>query len=256
MNYYIHIKLGCIVFRFLFETIKENILYTGDFRIEKGDIQKYTQLKSYCNGNKILNKIYLDVTFYSKIYWEFQKRSESLETIIKALKKFWEREPDLHVNLEIPAKYGYEFIFKGLARAFKCKIHVDDFTLREYSVLPDMGAFLTTNLGDTQIHRVENCALKGLNYVTIRLTAQLFRSNKFKKPVSKNAQTFCCNTHILHSFSLTFQKSIYKINDRKYAVCFSTHSSYSEIKDFLKHLNYRSYSEITSTLDDDEMAGN
>eukprot|EP00795_Rhopilema_esculentum_P002484 gene2484-18146_t len=99
---------------FLFEGQKGAVLYTGDFRMKKGDI----------------------------------KRIECLQT-----NKIWLKNGDNKaVFIQCSAKYGYEYILKEIAIAFNTKIHVDGPKFDLYTAIPGMSDFVTSFGEETKIH--------------------------------------------------------------------------------------------------------
>lgn len=67
----------------LFQTEEQDILYTGDFRISKKDIENLRILREL--KNLVVN---MDSTFMKKSYMHFPSQSESVAVIIEEIEKF------------------------------------------------------------------------------------------------------------------------------------------------------------------------
>ncbi|XP_065066985.1 protein artemis-like isoform X2 [Rhopilema esculentum] len=145
---------------FLFEGQKGAVLYTGDFRMKKGDIKRIECLQT----NKIVKKIselYIDTTFCTPSIQWLPSREESKESIISLMKSWLKNGDNKAVFIQCSAKYGYEYILKEIAIAFNTKIHVDGPKFDLYTAIPGMSDFVTSFGEETKIH---SCHWK--NYCT------------------------------------------------------------------------------------------
>jgi Cft2 family RNA processing exonuclease len=67
----------------LFQTEEQDIIYTGDFRVSKKDIEN---IKIFRGLKNVI--VYTDSTFMKKSYMHFPSQSESVKVIIEEIQKF------------------------------------------------------------------------------------------------------------------------------------------------------------------------
>lgn len=105
--------------RFLFETDKERILYTGDFRIDIHDFTKFIKSKKSMIQKRI-DKIYLDTTFLDPDYEYFPTRYESASKVCEIIKEWLQKNSKTVINIETPGKFGATQNFENFHKIF-CK---------------------------------------------------------------------------------------------------------------------------------------
>uniref|UniRef100_A0AAZ3PXP4 Protein artemis n=1 Tax=Oncorhynchus tshawytscha TaxID=74940 RepID=A0AAZ3PXP4_ONCTS len=203
---------------FLVEGAQGTVLYTGDFRLAKGDASRIELLHS---GSRELQSVYVgDVsTCYP---------GETCLHAIRGLVQDWVSRSVYHtVWLNCKAAYGYEYLFTNLGDEFHTQIHVK--SLDMFKKMPEILSHVTTDRA-TQIHACRHpkdeefvpasrlpCGSSAsdgtpLNIISIKPSTMWFgeRTQRTKVIVRTGASS--------------------------YRACFSFHSSYSEIKDFLSYL--------------------
>jgi len=156
-------------FRFLFETKKKTILYTGDFRFCINDLPKMTFLHDNNKAVKKLDNLYLDTTFWNQANLHFPSRSQSLEMIVDSIDKFMRETANLgHVHIERPGKYfvkkkklfttnpillsariGSEYFMMQLSKRYGKKIHVNSDAFNVYQGIEEVMSCLTIDRTDS-----------------------------------------------------------------------------------------------------------
>ncbi|GAB0097834.1 protein artemis [Sergentomyia squamirostris] len=197
----------------LFESPKIRVLYTGDFRLRLKDIENLRVLQGI-RGN--VDIVYLDSTFLRRDYAMFPSRVNSTNEIIRYIEEWIRQSPDHVVSLKTPGRYGQEYLFKEIHRRTGRSLHVDVTNLSNYAHIPDMDGVVTIDGSKCQIHACwEFChCLKGgtKKIRTIKPTAMIWKNYKLSDGISQQ-------------ISETFVR-----------VCYSSHSSYEEIRDFILFL--------------------
>ncbi|KAM8907950.1 protein artemis isoform 2-T2 [Spinachia spinachia] len=212
--------------RFLFEGSHGNVLYTGDFRLAAGDVSRIEHLHS---GSRVkdIQSVYLDSTFYDPRFYQIPTREVCLNGISELVGN-WISQSSYHVVwLNCKAAYGYEYLFTNLGEEFNTQIHVR--SLAMFKKMPEILSYVTTDRR-TQIHACRHtkdeefllgsrlpCGCTApdgtpLHIISIKPSTMWFgeRMRKTKVIVKTGASSF--------------------------RACFSFHSSYSEIKNFLSYL--------------------
>ncbi|KAM6095476.1 protein artemis [Chlamydotis macqueenii] len=211
---------------FLFEGENGTVLYTGDFRLAKGEAARMEFLHS---GTRVkdIQSVYLDTTFCDPKFYHIPSREECLNGILELVRS-WTSLTRYHVVwLNCKAAYGYEYLFINLSEELGIKVHVNKLDM--FRNMPEILYHVTTDR-HTQIHacrhpRDDDC----------------FRGNRLPCGMT------CRNGTPLHIISIKpstmwFGERIKKTNvivrtgESTYRACFSFHSSYSEIKDFLSYI--------------------
>lgn len=199
---------------FLFET-DITILYTGDFRVNAIDLEKYKGL--YCLDKlKKIDKIYLDTTFLRDTHSKLPTRQESLDSICNIIKEWINKSKEHIVQLLPSAKYGYEFLFVEISKRFEMPIHVNSDIHRIYSTIPDMDGAITIKSSASQIHA--SCG------------------NKFNALCNHYKYLRKITLSVLWWSNKNMSKSIVWNDDEYFRVCYSLHASLEEIKQFLSFL--------------------
>ncbi|XP_077301179.1 protein artemis-like [Arctopsyche grandis] len=211
---------------FLFEKCDGiRILYTADFRMTVSTLQKITHFHNDDGSTKTIHKMYFDSTFWNEDYTNFPSRSESSDYICSIIEEWISKGKEYFVSLSISAKYGSEYLYKEMYERLKMPIHVSNFMYDIYSQVLDMRPTVTNDPKKTQIHSCSTnyscyahniyCLdnIKQANVRHVRPSAQIWngwdeKSDLFKE---KNDENF--------------------IN-----VCYSSHCSHNELKEFLSYL--------------------
>uniref|UniRef100_A0A8D1JB97 Protein artemis n=1 Tax=Sus scrofa TaxID=9823 RepID=A0A8D1JB97_PIG len=215
------------VTKFLFQGNNGTVLYTGDFRLAKGEAARMELLHS--GGSvKDIQSVYLDTTFCHPKYYQIPSREECLRGILELVRSWITRSPYHVVWLNCKAAYGYEYLFTNLSEEFGVQVHVNKLDM--FRNMPDILHHLTTDRG-TQIHACRHPKAE-----------EYFHWNKLPCGITSK------NRIPLHIISIKpstmwFGERTRKTNvivrtgESSYRACFSFHSSYSEIKDFLSYIS-------------------
>ncbi|XP_036137080.1 protein artemis isoform X1 [Molossus molossus] len=211
---------------FLFQGDNGTVLYTGDFRLAKGEAARMEFL--HCGGRvKDIQSVYLDTTFCDPKFYQIPSRGECLSGILELVRSWITRSPYHVVWLNCKAAYGYEYLFTHLSEEFGLQVHVDKLDM--FRNMPDILNHLTTDR-NTQIHACRHPKAE-----------EYFQWNKLPCGITSK------NRIPLHTISIKpstmwFGERTRKTNvivrtgESSYRACFSFHSSYSEITDFLSYI--------------------
>ncbi|XP_074124658.1 protein artemis isoform X3 [Sminthopsis crassicaudata] len=211
---------------FLFQGNNGTVLYTGDFRLAKGEAARMEFLHS---GSRVkdIQSVYLDTTFCDPKYYQIPSRMECLNGILELVRSWITLSPYHIVWLNCKAAYGYEYLFTNLSEEFGTQVHVNKLDM--FKNMPDILYHITTDR-HTQIHACRHPRVE-----------EFFRGNRLPCGItSKNGTPL----HIISikPSTMWFGERTRKTNvimrtgESSYRACFSFHSSYSEIKDFLSYI--------------------
>ncbi|XP_055315126.1 protein artemis-like isoform X1 [Sitodiplosis mosellana] len=213
---------------FLFEQGNKRILYTGDFRLYREDIEGIIALKKF-HENINLDCLYLDSTFLSLDYAYFPKQRESINTIIELTEKWLEANPKNIVYIRPPANYGYEFLLVQLSQYFKVKIHVTNATFKDYVYIPDIDTYISNN--PYHCGRIHLCPSGNANQWKLRKSLCLPKLDErhicIIRPTAMKWRKLAANDIHYESHAEV---------PNSYSVCYSNHSSHDEIKFLIQYL--------------------
>ncbi|XP_008289875.1 protein artemis [Stegastes partitus] len=211
---------------FLFEGCRGNVLYTGDFRFAAGDASRMEHLHS---GSRVkdIQSVYLDSTFYDPRFYQIPTREVCLNGISQLIGNWIGQSPHHVVWLNCKAAYGYEYLFTNLGDEFNTQIHVN--SLAMFKKMPEILSYVTTDRR-TQIHACRHPK-----------DDEFFQGNRLPCGCSAADGTPLRIISIKPStmwFGERTKKTnvIIKTGASSYRACFSFHSSYSELRDFLTYL--------------------
>ncbi|XP_060759350.1 protein artemis isoform X2 [Neoarius graeffei] len=212
---------------FLFEGARGTVLYTGDFRLAAGDVARMEHLHS---GNRVkdIQSVYLDSTFYDPRFYQIPSREACLTGIRKLVQDWICLSPYHVVWMNCKAAYGYEYLFTNLGQEFNSQVHVN--SLNMYRQMPEILDHVTTNRA-TQIHACRHPK-----------DDELFRANRLPcgslAPDGTQLRIISIKPSTMWFGERTRKTNvIVKMGGSSYRACFSFHSSYSEIKDFLSYIS-------------------
>ncbi|XP_026778477.3 protein artemis isoform X1 [Pangasianodon hypophthalmus] len=212
---------------FLFEGAQGTVLYTGDFRLAAGDAARMEHLHS---GNRVkdIQSVYLDSTFYDPRFYQIPSREACLTGIRKLVQDWICLSPYHIVWLNCKAAYGYEYLFTNLGQEFNSQVHVN--RLNMFRQMPEILDHVTTNRA-TQIHACRHPK-----------DDELFRTNRLPcgslAPDGTPLRIISIKPSTMWFGERTRKTNvIVKMGGSSYRACFSFHSSYSEIKDFLSYIS-------------------
>ncbi|GAB1597350.1 DNA cross-link repair 1A protein-like, partial [Argonauta hians] len=210
-----------ILMRYSEHGMKKTILHTGDFRADS-IMEEYNALK-----NVKINQLYLDTTYCDPQY-VFPGQQEVLDFCVFLVKSFLEENPQ---TLIVVGTYtiGKEKVFLALAKAIGSKIGVTKEKKRLLDCLQSitMDKLVTLDLKSCSIHVVK---MNNLNYRD--LTQHLKRYERFDKLLALKPTGW---THSKNRTSLyDIQPTLKTDNIILYGIPYSEHSSFSEMKRFVK----------------------
>ncbi|XP_066523663.1 protein artemis isoform X2 [Hoplias malabaricus] len=212
---------------FLFEGAQGTVLYTGDFRLAVGGAARMEHLHS---GDRVkdIQSVYLDTTFYDPKFYQIPSREACLIGIRELVQDWICQSPYHVVWLNCKAAYGYEYLFTNLGEEFGAQVHVN--SLDMYRKMPEILCHVTTNRA-TQIHACRHPK-----------DEELFRANRLpcgcRAPGGSPLRIISIKPSTMWFGERTRKtKVIVRMGGSSYRACFSFHSSYSEIKDFLSYIS-------------------
>ncbi|CAM2098633.1 protein artemis isoform X1 [Caretta caretta] len=211
---------------FLFQGQNGTVLYTGDFRLAKGEAARMELLHS---GTRVkdIQSVYLDTTFCDPRFYQIPSREECLNGILELVRSWITLSRHHVVWLNCKAAYGYEYLFTNLSEELGVKVHVNKLDM--FNNMPEILYHVTTDR-HTQIHACRHP--RDDDYL---------RGNRLPCGMTSRNGTPLCIISVKPS-TMWFGERTRKTNivvrtgESSYRACFSFHSSYSEIKDFLGYI--------------------
>ncbi|XP_033846132.1 protein artemis [Periophthalmus magnuspinnatus] len=211
---------------FLFEGGQGNVLYTGDFRLAIGDASRIEYLHS---GSRVkeIQSVYVDSTFYDPRFYQIPSRDVCLNGILELVRNWICQSPYHVVWLNCKAAYGYEYLFTNLGEEFKTQIHINNLAM--FKKMPEILNYVTTE-NKTQIHACRHPK-----------DEEFLQGNRLPCGSTASDGTPLQIISIKPSTMWFGERSkktnvIIKMGSSSFRACFSFHSSYSEIKEFLLYL--------------------
>lgn len=213
------------------------VLYTGDFRFGIGDTSRY--LPYLPSGATRITSVYVDTTFCIPEAEKIPSRQECLQLIYGAVSDWLQRPGERVVHVFSRSSYGYEFLMMALFNKFGRKIHVTETQFRRYRFVPTLADILTTKPQSAQIHF---CQQRAIVNVEERMDMCLLR------PAVDKSQLPCAGELTIRPNVLQIIPSVMYFtksrtvsptemtvceNETTVRMCYSSHSSYEEIRDFL-----------------------
>ncbi|XP_029420003.1 protein artemis [Nannospalax galili] len=203
---------------FLFQGKNGTVLYTGDFRLAKGEASRMELLHS---GGRVkdIQSVYLDTTFCDPRFYQIPSREECLSGILELVRGWITRSPYHVVWLNCKAAYGYEYLFTNLSEELGVQVHVDKLDM--FRNMPDILQHLTTDRS-TQIHACRHPKAE-----------EYFQWNKLPCGIASKNKILLNTINIKPSTMWFGERSrktnvIVRTGESSYRACFSFHSSYSE----------------------------
>lgn len=187
------------------------------FRNDQSDVLKFDSL-------------YIDSTFLFRRYLNFPTQQQSVNAIIELTQAWLLKNDSNVVAIRMPANYGYEFMLSGLAEKVKTQIHIDSANAGDYSYLPDLdGTYTGCMSKDVRIH---------------------FQCGNDQMGKWKQKFIACCpslapkHIRIIRPTAMKWENwrqsdPIYELYDEIpeiYSVCYSNHSSFTEIKQLIQFI--------------------
>lgn len=192
------------------------------------NIKKLTSLKDPFKQPIRLDAIYVDSTFFDKTYLEFPTQFDSNKVICNLIDEWTQKGSEYVVILRTPARYGYEFLFQTIYEQTRLKIHINESEMDQYRYFPELDNCFTTDARRAcQIH----ASYSYYDRNSKKLTCQPDKDAKFIRVIKPSALIWT---------EYEPNKQIWKYDCGWHRVCYSNHSSYSEIRDLLLYLKPKS----------------
>ncbi|CAF1133449.1 unnamed protein product [Adineta ricciae] len=256
-----------------------NVLFTGDFRLYRGQAKRITHLhrrrteddKDKTHVFKPIDNLYIDMTFFRPDILHIPTREVSCEALILWIKGLVaDKSNTANIYFKTSARVGYEQIYRALYDGLGMRIHVEQGQYDFYSCIPIIQECLTTDPNTTRLHA---CRTSASNFAQ---PCSFFRN--CDKPIRVLLSIMWFTDQIAagellveyHKYHSNFEQSVSTSNKRyfigfqdyggegvdvsysdkylSYRLCYSLHSSFSEIADVLKTLRPKRVTPISAPL--------
>ncbi|XP_036363409.1 putative uncharacterized protein DDB_G0277255 [Octopus sinensis] len=209
--------LGSVMF--LIEGSEGTVLYTGDFRWEENEFFRMSWLKSGDNM-KLIKSLYVDTTFCVPEAFHIPTRTQSYEAVLSEVTKHFKKNDANYVCIFSKTSFGYEHLLEKLAKAFRMKVHVNDYKKSVYDTIPKLKDSFTTSAQGTRIHfhNTEFCPQlrpKKSELLIIKVSVMWFVEESRKKGCADALQW---------------------VDPNKCRVCYSCHPSFEEVQALVRYL--------------------
>ncbi|CAM4779382.1 unnamed protein product [Rotaria magnacalcarata] len=245
-----------------------NVLFTGDFRLYRGQTKRIKHLHRRRTNDvdtdetyvfKPIENLYIDMTFFRPDILHIPTREVSCEALILWIKGLVaDKSNTANIYFKTSARVGYEQIYRALYDGLGMRIHVEQGQYDFYSCIPLIQECLTTDPSTTRLHA---CRTSASNFAQ---PCAFFRN--CDKPIRVLLSIMWFTDQIAagellveyHKYHSNFEQSVSTSNKRyfigfqdyggegvdvsysdkylSYRLCYSLHSSFSEIADVLKTL--------------------
>lgn len=220
---------GSVMFLLQGET---TVLYTGAFRFHKGDTTKIDALFLDGTLKFKIQSVYVDTTFCVREAMHIPSREECKRLIIETITDWFMRNNCQVVHVFSRSNYGYEYLMMALAEHFNCLVHVNDAQYQRYRFVHDIKKVLTTNPSATKIHFCQDPEIR-------QITPKCPKRARKELPCIGHLNFVPNVLQIIPSVmyftktNVTPTEMVICESEKTIRVCYSSHSSYEEIVDFL-----------------------
>ena len=209
------------------------VLYTGDFRLHKGDTPCLRQL---FNGDRKLrfkiDSVYVDTTFCVPAAQFIPDRETCLSIIQETITTWFNGDITAIAHVYSRSRYGYEFLMVHLSKFFRCQIHVTDAQYQRYRCVPSIKKFLTTDPNSTKIHFCQTPLSSCTGSARVRPAMPCLLDLK----TAAKVLTLIPSVMYFTRLDVCAKDMVATESPKVVRVCYSSHSSYDEIIDFLTFL--------------------
>ncbi|CAF4598084.1 unnamed protein product [Rotaria sp. Silwood1] len=249
-----------------------NVLFTGDFRLYHGQAKRLTHLHRRRTDDddnylfKPIDNIYIDMTFFRPEILHIPTREICCEALILWIKSLLSDKSNVNFHFKQSARVGYEQIFRALYDSLGMRVHVEQSQYDFFACLPIIQECLTTDSTTTRLHACRtassnytqpcslfrNCdkpirILLSIMWFTEQIAASelLVEYHEYHSNFDQNLSKRCIGYQDYgnESADVTFQDTYLN-----YRLCYSLHSSFSEIIDVLKTLKPKRVTPIAAPL--------
>lgn len=197
-------------------------------RLRLKDLKKIVALKDATGSCLAIDSVYIDSTFFKKIYKFFPAQHESTDIVCTLIEKWLQQSPSHKVSLRTCARYGYESLFKCIYDRFRLPIHVNHSELLRYQYFPELDDCFTSDGATSRIH----ACFSTTNRTSLQLCCDPNHDTKKIRVIRPTAMIWT---------KLQKHQDIYKkLNKQTVRVCYSNHASYTEVRDLLLYLKPKS----------------
>ncbi|CAF0742771.1 unnamed protein product [Didymodactylos carnosus] len=249
-----------------------NVLFTGDFRLYIGQSKRLVQLhQRRCSdekGNddnyvlKPIDKLYIDMTFFRPDILYIPTREIACDALILFIKSILANSSTIsNIYFKTSARTGYEQCYRQMYDELKMKIHVEQSQFDFYACLPSIQECLTTDPFNTRLHACrtsasnfaqpcaffKNCEKPIRVLLSIMWFAEQIAADKLLVEYHKYHSNFENSQSSSKKYFLGYEDYggegvdvSYSDKYLTYRLCYSLHSSFSEIIDVLKTLRPKS----------------
>ena len=228
---------------FLIKGDQGNVLYTGDFRFAVGETVRLNSLFSRTKSYELrspIKSVYVDTTFCVPEALHIPSREDCKQHIITTISDWFTREGSRIAHVFSRSSYGYEYLMTEIARHFRCKVHVSSKQYEKYEFLPSVRNVLTTDPKATNIHF---CQADVISSVEENLEMCKRRKNFDKSQLPCIQDLHHGKPEIIQIIpsvmyftksKVTTKEMVFCESETTIRMCYSSHSSYEEIVDFLR----------------------
>ncbi|XP_055509470.1 protein artemis isoform X1 [Leucoraja erinacea] len=211
---------------FLFEGMGGTVLYTGDFRLASGEAARLEWLHS---GGRVkdISTVYLDTTFCDPRFYQIPSREECLNGIMQLVGSWVTLSPYHVVWLNCKAAYGYEYLFTNLSEEFGIQVHLNKLDM--FKNMPEILHHVTMDRM-TQIHACRHPKEDYFVRANRLPCGNIAADGTPLRIISIKPSTMWFAERIKRA------NVIVRTSESCYRACFSFHSSFTEIKDFLSYI--------------------
>ncbi|CAF3544433.1 unnamed protein product [Adineta steineri] len=249
-----------------------NVLFTGDFRLYHGQAKRLAHLHRRRTDNdenylfKTIDNLYIDMTFFRPEILHIPTREVCCEALILWIKGLLKEKSNAHFHFKQSARVGYEQIYRALYESLGMRVHVEQSQYEFFACLPIIQECLTTDPTTTRLHAcrtpsshyTEPCSLfrncdkpirifLSIMWFTEQIAASglLVEYHEYHSNFDQNLSKRCLG---FQDYGNETNDIIYPDKYLGYRLCYSLHSSFSEIVDFLKTLKPKCVTPIAAPL--------
>jgi len=223
------------------------ILHTGDFRATP-EMESYPEL-----WNKRIDKLYLDTT-YCKPEYDFPSQTDVIERTVELVRNFVTNNPGTVVMVGAYL-IGKERIFKAVVEGLDCKVWGDNARVGTWRCLEDEELLrrLVSDRRRAQVHVISNNLI---NAPKLGMELDKFRSgSQWKHVLGVRPSGWSHSRGESAEASLVNLKIVTKGEVSMLEVPYSEHSSFGELKRFVRFLGIKNDKDIIDTVYKNKIQG-